>query len=353
MSTEPTTPPPIRVQAVQVLLDMRQTGRGASSAQYLLANLDGQRDWEDEIIFVSTASDVAITLDGRAVPVTAYPRFAAAPALQSLRASTIGHGFRVHLTPGQQRRIDVRFTCEPGRLTLSTQRAWGQDGLTRPSTEHRPEALARLDFWYPLWPAYGFSGGVGPMAITIISSHGATPPTAPRSGPAWQAHVDAAGDTRWTIQLPPALRLEDAPLPEVNIFYDQPRHRMGLGASVFAAARFATQNEPTAAPHLGLAADLIVAELGMFSVGAETAFNRSATLSLAFQTGQAGPWVSAYVGGAALLTLSPEATPGIEARAGTRLIYLPLDVAVQVHPWPRADQVARLRVLVGLRLALW
>jgi hypothetical protein len=348
----------IRVAEVSLLLDFRESGRQASTAEYLLVNLDQVEEWEDEVIFLSSAPSVTISVDGRDVPVKQYGRsFERSPQIEKALSPRVeGNGFRIHLGPGQRLRVVVTFVCEPAVLTSNLHYEWGADGLTRWDVSGRPGlGLDRRSFTYPLWPAYGFGGGVGEMAIAVLTSKGATPP---KDGPslAWTRQELPEGETRWTIRLPGAASVDMAPMRDVDIDYPQPRRsRWSFGASVFAGARFATRNERLVSPHLGLSADAIVTHLGMLSLGAETGFNRSGSLSLAFQRGAASPMVSLYLGGALLASLAPHLTPGFEARAGIRLLWLPVDLALQAHPWatPGEGRVARFRVIAGVRLGAW
>jgi hypothetical protein len=193
------------------------------------------------------------------------------------------------------------------------------------------------------------------MAIGVLTGPGVTPPERSPAG-AWTAQALPAGETRWTIRLLEARAVDQAPMRDVLVRYPAvPESAFRVGASVFAGSRFAGKNEHLASAHLALSADLIVAGWGAFSLGAETAFAQSASLALGFQRGAVSPFVSGYLGAAVLATLRPAPTPGFELRAGTRMVWLPLDVAFQVHPWvtPVQGQVARYRLIVGLRVGVW
>jgi hypothetical protein len=348
----------LHVREVSLQLDFRASGRQASIAEYVLVNLDPAETWEDELIFVSTAATVTVTVDGRPAQVKPYgPYFKQSPGVaRDLGVGIQGNGFRVRLPPGQESRIVVSFLCAPGKLELNTRYEDQQDGLLRLNLVHRPSAIDDHYFFsYPLWPAYGFAGGTGAMAITLLSGPGASPPEGADHA-AWAAQPLAQGNTRWTIRLPAATAMTNTPMRQVYVRYPQPRpSRWHLGASAFAGLRFASRNEPLLSPHLALSADVVIDGIGACMLGGETAFSRSASVSLAFQRGPVSPWVSAYLGGAVLATFSPEVTPGFELRAGTRLVWLPLDIAFQAHPWakPGEGDVARWRLLAGVRAGMW
>jgi hypothetical protein len=348
----------IRVREILLHLDFRESGRQASTAQYLLVNLHQEQAWEDELIFVSTAATVTVTVDDSPVQVKAYGNaFPRSERVQKDLGQNIqGNGFRVRLLPGQESRIAVRFLCAPGKHEHSTFFDMKDGGLLRLDLGHKPSLLDETHFFsYPLWPAYGFAGGTGEMAITLLTGPGALPPTG-TDQVEWSAQPLATGDTRWTIRLPAATTVANAPLRQVRLEYPQPRPaRWHLGASAFAGLRFAGKNEDLASPHLAISADLIIDGIGAFMLGGESEFTRSASLSLAFQQGPANPYVSAYVGGAVLATFGPEVTPGIELRAGARAVYIPLDLVFQLHPWvtPGEGHVARWRLIVGFRAGVW
>jgi hypothetical protein len=344
----------VRVQAVSLALDFRLAHRGDSTAEYLLANLSDQQAWEDEVIFVSTAYAIGVTIDGNPVAARSYGRhFSQRPDIaKALKNGANGNGFRVHLAPSQQCRIVIVFRNEPASHTTNPNHQFTRDGLT---PLHALTAVPSYDFTYPLWPAYGFEGGVGPMGIALLTSRGALPPSdSPTS--TWTSQPLPQGETRWILHLPEARSIEQAPLQEVEIRYPRPiSSRWRLGASAFAGARFATQNERSAAAHLAVSVDTIVADLGAFTLGGETSFTHSASLSLGFQRGESGSFASYYLGGAALLSFGPSATPGFELRTGFRLVWLPLDLAVQTHPFvtPGEGHVARFRFIAGVRMRVW
>ena len=348
----------LRVRQVSLSLDFREAGRQPSTAEYLLANLDLAQAWEDELVFVSTAVDITVSVDGVLAKVTPYGGRLShgRELLQALPGATRSHGFRVRLAPGQESRVAISFVCEPGMIERNTSFEDASDGLTRYEVVHeRSSAIDQLFFSYPLWPAYGFAGGTGEMSIALLTGPGASPP-AGTSQTAWAAQPLPQGETRWTIRLPEARSVANAPMRDVTVRYAKPRTtRWHLGASAFAGLRIASQNESLLAPHLALSADVIIAGLGAIMLGGESAFAHSASLSLAFQRGPVSSWVSAYLGGAVLATFSPDVTPGFELRAGIRLVWLPLDLAFQAHPWakPGEGDVARWRLLVGLRAGMW
>jgi hypothetical protein len=346
--------PQIRVQEVSLSLDLREVGRGPSTAEYLLVNLDPAQAWEDELIFVSSAPTITVTEDG--TPRSVKPRERDQESTRAWGLDDHGNGFRIRLAPGQTSRIVVAFTCEPGTQQTKLSEEYGRDGLTRLSAFGNASFLASAShFTYPLWPAYGFAGGVGEMSIAVLTGQGVEPLEGTTST-AWTSQPLARGETRWTIRLPATSSHEQVPLREVTVRYPSRRpSRWKLGASAFAAIHFAGRNERLVSPHLAVSADIIAAGLGALMLGAETAFARSASLSLAFQHGVAVSFVSAYVGGAILASFSPQATPGFELRVGTRLVWLPLDLAFQAHPWvtPGEGRVARYRVLAGVRVGVW
>ncbi|HEX7599568.1 MAG TPA: hypothetical protein VF518_15230, partial [Polyangia bacterium] len=297
----------VRAERVSVSLDFRLNGRGTSRAEYLLANLDGEREWEDEIIFVSSAESVTVTVDGIAVPTERRGQaFSSRPELvQALGPLVEGHGFRVRLAPRQQRLIAVDFDCKPA--LLRTYGHAGADGLTRElrRDKHRPPDLVESTFSYPLWPAYGFGGGVGPMTVSVLTDQGALPPPGPGNVP-WTVEERPQHEKRWRIVLPAADSIAKAPLRDVIVRYPARRPvTWSMGATGFAGVRFATRNEGLARFHLAASADLIVHNLGAFSLGGETAFSHSASISLGFQRGEAGEMAAYYLGGSGLLTFGP------------------------------------------------
>lgn len=348
----------IHVQEVSLSLDFRELGRQPSMAEYVLVNRHPTQIWEDELIFVSTAPTVTITVDGVPTQVTSYgTRFSQREqAVRDLGTGLKGNGFRLRLLPGQARLVAVRFLCAPGTYQRNTAAETRFDGLLRLELFHRTEVRDdRHDYSYPLWPAYGFAGGTGAMAITLLTGSGAQPPESAALA-TWTAQPLPEGDTRWTVRLPAARSITNAPMRDVYVRYPQPRlSRWHFGSSVFAGVRFAGQNEKVAAPHLSVSADLVHERAGAFMLGGETEFAHSLSLSLAFQHGPVNQYVSAYLGGAVLATFTPAVVPGFELRAGARLLYLPLDLAFQLHPWvtPGEGHVALWRVIVGLRVGVW
>jgi hypothetical protein len=191
------------------------------------------------------------------------------------------------------------------------------------------------------------------MAVVLLAGPGASPPENPSTG-AWLGQALPRGETRFTVVLPEARSAAQAALQEVVVEYPSASPRWRLGASLFAGLRLASRNENTVAPHLAASVDAVVVGVGAVTLGGETSFSRSASLSLGLQRGDANSWLSYYLGGAALLTFDPSPNPGFELRLGGRAVYLPLDLAVQTHPWvtPGQGHVARYRLILGVRLGI-
>jgi hypothetical protein len=345
---------PVRLVRVEINLDLRQQKRGVSSVEYELVNTDVNAPWEDELVFVSTASTVTVTLDHVVIPARSLgvPWRPELAFEERLEGAYQGQSFRVRLGPGERRHLCVTFDCEPAEAHYDDTGRIYTDGLWREFTRDVRPRLVSKRFVYPLWPAYGFGGGVGPMRVTVLTDPGATAP-APPSGHRWQYHPGKP--EQWFIELPEAVSVEAAPLREVVVDYPTEMQRqVYAGASVFAAARFASNNEPLLRPHLEVSADLVVAGVGGFSLGASTAFSKSTTFSTTYQRGLTSPYGSYYIGGGGLVTYAGSASPGMELRVGGRLLVVPLDLSVQVHPWAEKSRgdIAALRVLVGFRIGL-
>jgi hypothetical protein len=388
----------LRVQRVALELDFRRQHRGTSKAEYLVTSLSSTEAWDGDLVFASTAKLDSVEVDGKqaslkSVPVDGLAKDCtlSASMMESFPAADRASAFHVNLSPHQVRRILVRFAAAPLHQRIVVHTEDTADGLARhkPGDERfiggftvNPIVASKVSlrdfFEYPVLPACGFGAGVGPIRIAVLTDADAKPVLGRVSTVcyAWQEEPISEHEAWFRVELPclvwgtQAAPEEDHWVgsdgvrcvsrtttsreePYVRFEYSEPGFTWPFGASLFAGAQIASSNEPIVGFHLAGTLDWMIARVGTIMLGGETSFARSASVSVGYQRGGSGDWASFYGGVSTLMTFAPSATPGIEARAGGRFFFVPLDVAVQLHPWADGRHVAPLRFIAGLRVAVW
>lgn len=345
--------PPLRVARVDIALDFRREGRGRSSSSYRLEN-ESDAPWEDDVLFIASAEDVIVSVDGRPAEARLVKGEIGEPAKGPSRGTWPEgqrvYAFRLALGPRAGCDLRVTFRASPGVVRERLDEERQADGLTRlvsRGDHYRPRAY---QLTYPLWPAVGFGGGVGAMHVAILASEGADL----RAG---NAPIDrrarSKGEVEFRGVVPPAEPFERAP-SNLEVRYTLPDPPPLVGASVFAAARVLDADGKGFGANVRASGDLVFFDKFGLSLGAETDFTRTLSGVATLASGSAGAYGSGYIGGGAIVAAKPGVALGLEANAGVRMLVIPLDLAVQVYPYrdTKAQDVGVVRILVGLKFGL-
>jgi hypothetical protein len=340
----------VRVARIDLDLDFREHGRGACTARYELESPD---ELDLPLAFVAAATVTAVTVDGAPVPfVAAKPTGRYHVTTPHQRHQSFGddrtaeHGFAVHLRAGERRVVVVTFEATPGEFR---ERITDGDGLTR-LTDKNEYVLGATMLDYPLWPAVGFGGGVGPIGVKLRVSDGARI-AAPAVG--LPATSDAALLTATIPERAGGSSLDDElSVREIVVTYPVPV-RPKIRGSLFGALRVSSGDEKSFRPELRATIDLVVPKTGALSLGAQSDFDGTLAAVLTGQRGSASAYGSAYVGAGVVAFAKPGAAVGVEGSFGFRALVIPLDLALQVVPLrsaAAATSVGQVRGLVGLRI---
>jgi hypothetical protein len=345
--------PPIKVARVDLALDFRRAGRGASSASYRLENVS-DLPWEDDVVFVASAEDVAVFVDGRPAAVApAGPGLEARVStawIEGTRTEQRSFVFHLALEPHAARDLRVTFRTTAGGVSENVDAERQADGLTRLVPRERIVSR-RAHFTYPLWPAVGFGGGVGEMRATVRASAGAqleagrTP---------FQRQARADGEVEFSVRVPPSHDQDSLAADRLTVRYALPDPPPLLGASAFVALRALDVDGKGLGANGRLSGDLVFFDNFGLSLGAETDFTRTISGVATLARGTANVYGSGYYGGGVVVAARPGVAVGLEANAGARFFVVPLDLALQVYPYrdDRARDVGVVRLLVGLKLGL-
>ncbi|HEU4410487.1 MAG TPA: hypothetical protein VFS43_34850 [Polyangiaceae bacterium] len=347
--------PPLRVARVDLALDFRQRARGLSSSSYRLEN-ESDAPWGDEVVFVASADDVVVSVDGRPVetrPIEAEPE----PGRKNgPYAAWLGgqraYAFRLALGPRAGCDLRVTFRASPGTVRERVDEERQADGLTRlisRGDSYRPRATA---FTYPLWPAVGFGGGVGAMRVVVRANEGARLA-------AGRAEIErrprGGGEVDYLVEVPPVERgASTLAAPYLELRYALPDPPPLVGASAFVAARVLDAGGKGFGANARLAGDLVFFDNFGLSLGAETDFTRTLSGVATVARGSASVYGSGYLGAGVVVAAKPGIAAGLEANAGFRLLVVPLDLALQVYPYrdAKAQDVGVVRLLVGVKFGL-
>ncbi|HEU4532852.1 MAG TPA: hypothetical protein VFS00_01995 [Polyangiaceae bacterium] len=346
--------PPVRVASVDLALDFRYERRGPSSASYRLENASDVR-WEDDVVFVASAEDVAVFVGGRPVPT--------APATKALenRVAEVGgestppeqraYVFHLALGPGEGCDVRVTFRPSPGTLSERLDEERQADGLTRIVSRGDRYLPRKVTFSYPLWPAIGFGGGVGTMRAVVRADRGA-------ELAAGHARVErrprGSDEVEFALEVPPVTERRTLTAERLEVRYALPDPPPLVGASVFLAARALDVDGKGFGANARLAGDLVFFDAFGVSLGAETDFTRTLSGVATLARGSASAYGSAYYGGGVVVAAKPGLAAGLELNAGLRALVVPLDLALQVYPYrdTKAQDVGVVRLLVGVKLGL-
>ncbi len=346
--------PPLRVARVDLELDFRAGGRGRSSSTYRLEN-EGDAAWGDDVIFVASADDVAVFVDGR--PVEARP---AGPEIEGLARGVEqttwltgqrAYAFRLDLAPRAGCDLRVTFRASPGVVRERVDDDRQADGLTRlvpRGDAYRPRAAT---FAYPLWPAVGFGGGVGAMRVVVRASEGAVL----RAGRVEvERRARAGGEVEFRAVVPPTADRAGLAAAALELRYDLPEPAPLVGASAFVAARVLDAGGKGFGANARLSGDVVFFDRFGLSLGAETDFARTLAAVATVAKGAASVYGSGYLGAGAIVAAKPGVAAGFEVNAGARFFVVPLDLALQIYPYrdDRARDIGVVRLLVGLKAGL-
>ena len=344
----------LRVERIAIELDFRFDERAPSKAVYRVRNLESV-PWEGTISFIASAGDVKIDVAGHPTaisheaPLTVsrnsendelpmlVPR---GPGYQEAETYDVS-SFHASIPAGSTLEFSVRFRAEPGVTTHREDSSGGLYRLGAAQWEGRDEF-----FTYPLWPAIGFGGGIGPMQIRVRCDEGSRPEDAP--GVAFH-FVNGM----WETTVPEAQKASELALSDVHVArVKKPRPRFGV--TLFPAFRAGTSPDHIAF-NLRTTVDMTTFRSGAVMAGAETDFNRTVNATLSYQYGTATVYGSAYATAGFILAIKPQISPGVEVGAGLRMFFLPLDFAFQFHPvsLEGTREVAFFRALIGLKIGFF
>lgn len=341
----------VRVSRIDLDLDFRERERAACTARYELESPD---ELDLPLAFVAAATVISVTVDGAPVPFAALrPTGRYHVTTPHQRNHSFGddraaeHTFALHLRPGERRVVVVTFDATPGGFS---ERITEGDGLTRLSDSGGGYVKSAVLLDYPLWPAVGFGGGVGPIAIKLRVSDGATL-RAPGVG---LPTTSNAALLEVTIPARPGASSIDDELSvrEIEVSYPVPLPPKIRG-SVFGAMRVSSGDEKSFRPEIRATVDVLVPKTGAISLGAHSDFDGTLAAVLTGQRGSASAYGSAYVGAGVVAFARPGAALGVEGSFGFRALIVPLDLALQIVPLrsaAAAASVGQVRGLVGLRI---
>jgi hypothetical protein len=261
------------------------------------------------------------------------------------------YAFRLALGPRAGCDLRVTFRASPGVVRERVDEERQADGLTRlvsRGDRFRPRAAV---FTYPLWPAVGFGGGVGPMHVVVRATEGAEfgagRVRAERRG-------RAGGEVEFRAVVPPAADRFTLAAAHLELRYPLPDPPPLVGASAFVAARVLDADGKGFGANARVSGDLVFYDKLGLSLGAETDFTRTLAGVATAAWGSASAYGSGYLGGGVVVAAKPGVAAGLEANLGARLFVIPLDLALQVYPYrdAKAQDVGVVRLLVGLKVGL-